>query len=1108
MKDFLGESLKKLKRIRIRKIRLSALMMVLSLMVTLHVFWTLRQPGLTLAGDASCGLTEHTHDDACIDCELEAHVHSIGCYSDDTADVETPLDWQNIFAGYPYTGNLPEDLVGIAKTQVGYAESALNCEVGNDGIRRGYTRYGAWYGTPYRDWSAAFVSFCLNYAGADPELTPGNIGANAMAQLWKNQERFAPAGEYVPSPGDLVFFEDNTVAIVTEVQSARFYMICGDKDGAVQAYALPLNDESIAGWGMTEIQSEAPITVQEDPGTVTDLKTYLNDVGGTINFIIQDSNDNIINPDENNNYTVDANVGYQLQLRINSPNGILPGVYQYQLPAGVIVPEAEGTFILVDQVTDIHLDVGTWHVTSGGLITLTFNENMENQSGISIPAKMGIQFSAQEEAINFDGKITVTVTPPPDVDYPTELNKWGLQGHEGNKEGKTDPTKIYWTVSITGKQDSQIPGSILTDRVVSGEWIADHRYTDSDMAAGIKFGVTDPNNEWHAWTIYPGDPNLQWTETGWTYQIPETAVCDYCGNLALGNEGWVYLINYSTTPDASISEGELIYANQAKVDGQTFDGYVRFAHGSAEGVVLKTGSYQADASGGAFHWEITTTIPSYQTGEIANFWYITDNMNLLDQNGNTIAYVTNDADKATVTATVNGTTVTVPHVSKATDADHFAWQISWSPNHNGIEYGRYIDLMCRCNCTAANCPWWESSGICGSRPWIDGKRPNFCRCWTVTDPVTFTLSYETTDLSIIENYGGLGNGLSNYAELYYIVNGKESDYYSVGRDQAIVTVPGLFKKELTQDFNGYTAHYSITVNEAKLALTDGSPLHIHDEMTETLAYISGSLVISSEDENGNTAVLQQDVDYTITYDGTGDAKDADGNNVHILEITILHGQPVKYTLDYDATLIIPEQATAGVKYGNSATITLWGEEIRDESQEKTYTEFGITGESYTVQLRKTCETTGNPLVGAVFGLYNAQGGQISTGTTDANGLLPFRTNIVQGIIFHDHTLYYLQELEAPPGYQLDDTKHWFCFCDSSANTCEKCASVTAETDAVRIPHSQLGWVEVTNQILSYDLPSTGGPGVYPLILVSVMCVVTPLVYGSIRRRKRERRGAR
>ena len=86
MRDTLGESLRKLKWARIRKKRMSGILVLLSLVVALDVFWTLRQPGLTLAGDAACGLTEHTHGDGCgtqiciCDRPEEAHVHDASCY--------------------------------------------------------------------------------------------------------------------------------------------------------------------------------------------------------------------------------------------------------------------------------------------------------------------------------------------------------------------------------------------------------------------------------------------------------------------------------------------------------------------------------------------------------------------------------------------------------------------------------------------------------------------------------------------------------------------------------------------------------------------------------------------------------------------------------------------------------------------------------------------------------------------------------------------------------------------------------------------------------------------------------------------------------------------
>ena len=328
----------------------------------------------------------------------------------------------------------------------------------------------------------------------------------------------------------------------------------------------------------------------------------------------------------------------------------------------------------------------------------------------------------------------------------------------------------------------------------------------------------------------------------------------------------------------------------------------------------------------------------------------------------------------------------------------------------------------------------------------------------------------------------------------------------VSYDDASVTIPNLFEKQLTRDFDGYTAHYNITVNEGKLVLTDGTPLTIHDVMTETLVYVSGSLVITAEDANGNTTTLRQGADYTVTYDGTGSVTDSHGKSVHILDIVILRPQPVMYILDYDATLTIPTGVTEAVKYTNSATITLWGEKISDTTVEKVYADINIAAKNYKVEMFKTCALTGEPLGGATFGLYNAQGGLITTDVTDAKGKLVFQSNIIEGIILREHVLYYMQEREAPPGYQLDDKKFWFCFCNGTEDGCETCAEILSEKDGQRIPFEQIGKVHATNQLANYNLPATGGSGIYPLMLASVIFIITPLVYGFIRRRKQERRG--
>ena len=102
-------------------------------------------------------------------------------------------------------------------------------------------------------------------------------------------------------------------------------------------------------------------------------------------------------------------------------------------------------------------------------------------------------------------------------------------------------------------------------------------------------------------------------------------------------------------------------------------------------------------------------------------------------------------------------------------------------------------------------------------------------------------------------------------------------------------------------------------------------------------------------------------------------------------------------------------------------------------------------------------------------------------------------------------LYYMQELKAPAGYMLDDTKYWFCFCGDVDTNCTECNDIIASTDAYRIPFDEVGKIHISNEIMDYDLPATGSAGTKPLLLVSVTLIVIPLVYGFILRRKRGRR---
>lgn len=1159
MQDILSESLRKLRKIRVRKTRMIAVVLALSLVVSLDVFWWLRQPGLTLAGDADCGIVEHTHDDSCqgteTPCNLIEHIHDISCYSDDTADLETQLDWQKMFADYPYTGNLRSDLVGIAKTQVGYTESVLNFHVSSDGVRRGYTRYSAWYGAPYSDWSATFVSFCLHYAGANQHDFPYNTGADSMAEQWKKLGKFALAGNYKPTSGDLIFFKDNTVGIVTEVLSTTCYVIRGDIENSVQSSIISFTDEAIIGWGTvgqciekTELYdiSNGPAVYlfangQKDmqPQTYTsrrllrntpsarDLIEYLNQNGGGYIFTLLDANDHPVAKDENGNYIVHSDELYKITITMSSPDGFSDGVYTYNFPSEVRLVSVGDDRFIINETTD----VGSWSVDDEtNLMTFNFNENVNQLYDVIISATVGVIFPKEMQEIDFDGKIHITIEPPREEILVTDVNKWGIQGDPENidvinKTDKLDPSKIYWTVQIEGNQQSQIPGSVISDRVLKHDWSYEHYYTESDIARGLKFGVSvyDPetgSDVWHSWTVTTDDPALTWDANGWSYTVPERVICNKNNNspheLVLGNNNWTYFVEYSSTPIDLNLAGERGYVNEITVENKTTEGWGGFTHIEVEADIYKNGTIVTDASGAKILWEIMATIPKMTPGSTEHDWVITDTSALYTEQWGVINGKNNEIQIASITANYFGTTINVPHFSVATENDPYAYYDNyWNDN---MAVG--LTIMKQCVCTEDTCgEWSHEKNRCN--PWVyeddvTSKVTNYCDCWTETEDTTFTIVYSTDVTDEIEEYGGTGAFAYNYADIYtsYNFGNFKSDYVTI-------PLPGIVSKE-DHELEGTIVKYSITVNEGKLNLTDGKPLIIRDEMTHTLAFMRGSLVIKSQDALGNEVILTEDVDYTYTYDGSGDAVDENGKPilgingepVHILEVEIKHPQPVTYFLDYNTSLIMPKvekpEDLKSIYYTNSAKVYLWGGSASDSSSERVFPNINIASNAFSVFVHKLSALDNTKyLAGAEFGLFNEQGGLITKGITGEDGRLYFRTDVKNGIVLREHKIYYIKELTAPPGYKLDDTIHEFTFCSNADGTCDIYNDLKEEHDLTRVPFDTVGHIDVTidvtNEPAYYDLPATGGVGTYPLILVSVIFIVIPLVYIFVLWRRRRRK---
>lgn len=223
-----------------------------------------------------CGQEEgtgHKHTDACykeqLICGEEEHIHSDLCYIDTNADVEEASNWDEQYKDVEWKDAWGEDLVTVAKAQVGYKESTKNYTVAEDGSHKGYTRYGQFAGDVYADWDAMFVNFCMHYAGLeDSNLFPNEKAAvewyNKFVQVSETNLSYITAPEgYEPKAGDLIFFnkeEENEfrMGVVSSYNKEKneIKVIEGNSENEVKENEYDTDDEYIYAYlKITELET-------------------------------------------------------------------------------------------------------------------------------------------------------------------------------------------------------------------------------------------------------------------------------------------------------------------------------------------------------------------------------------------------------------------------------------------------------------------------------------------------------------------------------------------------------------------------------------------------------------------------------------------------------------------------------------------------------------------------------------------------------------------------------------------------------------------------------------------------------------------------------------
>ena len=180
-----------------------------------------------------------------------------------------------------------EHLLTVASGEVGYTED------------HGYTKYGTWAGDPAAQWCAEFQCWCVDQVDQRwgtsllrniyPYYTSSNTGRswfiregryvvrkgpveNWGYQWLKGKDRYVRSGDYIPQPGDWVFFswsggsDTEHVALVeyctrdTRTNAVTVHVIEGNNPSSVARNTYELTSNSILGYGA--VHDVAEITMR------------------------------------------------------------------------------------------------------------------------------------------------------------------------------------------------------------------------------------------------------------------------------------------------------------------------------------------------------------------------------------------------------------------------------------------------------------------------------------------------------------------------------------------------------------------------------------------------------------------------------------------------------------------------------------------------------------------------------------------------------------------------------------------------------------------------------------------------------------------------------
>lgn len=376
----------------------------------------------------SAGQEAHVHTDDCYEkvliCQLEEHEHSLACYSNPEADLESAGLWERSVSGVELTGIWADDIVSIAQTQLGYEESIQNYIVTEDGEMKGITRYGQWYGDPYGDWSGMFASFCLNYAQIPASAVPRGEYCQDWISALSDCGLYRAAGSCSPLRGDIVFLDQDydgcaeLAGFVSAVSdTGTLTVIEGDYNDAVAQISFRADAAEIIGYGLLaehtdELSADTDAVAADDSimpmaensGNSVEPVDVSNYITGATLFYREAAGEEWITVTDGVVIPGDA----KLKLTANFANVPLPdllangGVLQFELPQLLLDPAKDGD--MTDENGEI---IGTVSVENG-ILTIDFDDEWlqeQNANNVTvISGSFNVSSRVDPAALDDEGK--------------------------------------------------------------------------------------------------------------------------------------------------------------------------------------------------------------------------------------------------------------------------------------------------------------------------------------------------------------------------------------------------------------------------------------------------------------------------------------------------------------------------------------------------------------------------------------------------------------------------------------------------------------------------------------------------------------------------------